>query len=259
MSVPFDTTNILGFRYAELQYTEACEVVAEWCDEGSRRMIAGAPVSSLIMARRDERMHDAMDRADMITSDGMPLVWMRRLMGRTNATRLYGPELMLRLLAMCVEHNIPVALLGGRPERMQGLTDEITRRFPEIRIPYAVSPPFRELTDDEMERTCEDIAVSGARLVFVAVGSPKQEILMRRMAEHLPAVQIGVGAAFDLIPGHVRQAPAWMQRSGLEWAFRLACEPRRLWKRYATTIPPFAFAACAQLTAHVFTNRAAAA
>lgn len=255
MSSAFETTQILGRPYAELDYESACDVISAWSAESTNRVIVVAPVSSLVMAQSNREMADAFERADMITCDGVPIVWMRRLLGRPAATRLYGPELMLRVLERAQHEAIPVALVGGRPERLEGLVGEIGRRYPGCELAYTHSPPFRDLSDDEVARMCEDIAVSGARIVFVAVGSPKQEILMRRMAQHLPCVQIGVGAAFDFIPGYVRQAPAIVQRAGLEWAFRLACEPRRLWKRYATTIPPFVFAAAHQLVRGVYAGR----
>ena len=251
----FETTDVLGVPYAELNYEEASDVIGDWAEEGSHRVVVVAPVSSLIMARQRKDVGDAFARADMVASDGVPIVWARRLMGRRNATRLYGPDLTLSVLERCEQRGIPVAFLGGRPDRLQGFQREIGRRFPGLHAPYAWSPPFRDLSDAELLGIAEDIAASGARVVFVGVGSPKQEILMRRLAPMLPCVQIGVGAAFDFIPGYVRQAPPAMQRLGLEWAFRVAVEPKRLWKRYATTIPPFIGQASMQIAWHAWSSR----
>ncbi|MEM1186134.1 MAG: WecB/TagA/CpsF family glycosyltransferase [Planctomycetota bacterium] len=250
MKRDFDTTDVLGVPYAELDYSAASDVILGWAEEQSHRMVVVAPVSSLIMSKKNTTLGAAFERADMVASDGVPIVWARRMMGRPNATRLYGPDLMLEVMQACERAGVPVALLGGRPERLQRLRDEIARRFPTLKVPYAWSPPFRELSDTEVIDVAEDIAVSGARVVFVGVGCPKQEILMHRLSAMLPAVQIGVGAAFDFIPGFVRQAPERLQRMGLEWAYRVACEPGRLWKRYATTIPPFVAQVCIQVIAH---------
>ena len=250
MTQTFDTTRILGVPYAELDYTSASSIVLDWASERSARVVVVAPVSSLILARSRTDVGAAFARADMIASDGMPIVWARRLLGRREASRLYGPDLMLRIVRDCAQRGVPIALLGGRPERLDGLRRELLRRHPELWIAFSSSPPFRELTDEEVAQTADAIESSGARVVFVATGSPKQELLMARLADRLLAVQLGVGAAFDFIPGYVRQAPAPIQKAGLEWAFRVACEPRRLWKRYATTIPPFMIGVTVQLIVH---------
>lgn len=250
MTRPFERTSILGFGYAEIDYAGATEVILGWADQAVGRTVVVAPVSSLMMARSRVDLSAAFERADMIASDGVPIVWARKLMGRSNATRLYGPDLMLHVLGGCERSGTPVALLGGRPDRLQGLRSTIAARFPGIDVAYAWSPPFRDLSDSEVVGIAEDIAASGARVVFVGIGCPKQELLMNRLAPDLPAVQIGVGAAFDFLPGFVRQAPPLLQRLGLEWAFRIACEPRRLWKRYARTIPPFVVLATAQIISY---------
>ncbi|MEM1331420.1 MAG: WecB/TagA/CpsF family glycosyltransferase [Planctomycetota bacterium] len=243
----FETTEILGVPYAELDYTSACNCITKWASAGEHHYVVVAPVSSLMFARSDVQLGKVYSGASMIASDGMPIVWARRALGRSGATRLYGPDLMLSLLEQCAGERIPVGLVGGMPERLGGLTDEIKRRFPDAEIAHASSPPFRELSDSEVRDLAEEIRNSGARVVFVALSSPKQERLMARLKPHLPGVQVGVGAAFDFIPGYVKQAPALLQRCGLEWAFRIACEPRRLWKRYATTIPPFVFGFAGQM------------
>jgi N-acetylglucosaminyldiphosphoundecaprenol N-acetyl-beta-D-mannosaminyltransferase len=235
----FDTTTILGVPYAELDYASASSWITRWAAAGERRYVVVAPVSSLMFVRSDRELGEVYRRASIIASDGMPIVWARRALGRAGATRLYGPDLMLSVLRRCETDGVPVGFVGGRPERLQGLTDEVGRRFPGVEIAHASSPPFRDLTDAEVRDLARAISTSGARVTFVGMSSPKQERLMARLCPDLPGVQIGVGAAFDFIPGYVRQAPPLLQKCGLEWAFRIFCEPRRLWKRYATTIPPF--------------------
>ena len=250
MNSEFQTTNVLGVPYAELDYEGATNAVMSWASEGSHRVVVVAPVNGLMLARWRKDVRRSFERADMITSDGMPIVWARWLMGRIQAKRLYGPDFMLHVARACEQQRLPVALLGGRPERLSGLVSHLAARFPELSVPYSWSPPFRDLSDSEVEMIAEDIAASGARVVFVGIGCPKQELLMARLAPLLPCVQLGVGAAFDFIPGYVRQAPPKLQAMGLEWAFRVACEPRRLWRRYATTIPPFVLHVSWQILAH---------
>ncbi len=247
MSGTFETTDVLGLRYAELDYEGATGVICDWARGDGHHFVVVAPVNGLMLARRRADVGAAFAAADMITSDGVPIVWARRLMGRRDATRLYGPDLTLWVFEACERAGIPVALLGGRPERLDGLQQELSRRYPRLVVPYAWSPPFRDLGDDEIERIASEIRASGAKVIMVGIGCPKQELLMHRLSPLLPGVQLGVGAAFDFIPGYVRQAPPVLQRLGLEWAFRLACEPRRLWKRYITTNPPFVAALARQL------------
>ena len=243
----FETTTVLGAPYAELNYTQATDVICRWSGESRSRTVVVAPVSSLIMRRRIPKLNLAYDNADMITSDGVPIVWMRRFLGRKKPTRLYGPDLMLSVCRACVQQSISIGLLGGHPSRMSSLVEALLARYPGLDIKMAQSPPFRELTDSEVRLIGKELDEAKCRVLFVGIGCPKQEILMERLRLHTDAVLIGVGAAFDFIPGHVRQAPAFIQRIGLEWAFRLACEPRRLWRRYATTIPVFAWSAMIQI------------
>ncbi len=247
--VPFETTDILGVPYAELDYGSATKQIAEWANSEEHHYVVVAPVSSLMFARSDQALGEIYKAASIVASDGVPIVWARRALGRRSATRLYGPDLMLAVLRECEANGIPVGLVGGQPDRLEGLQNELRRRFPDIIIAHAYSPPFRDPTDREVRLMAQNLRVAGARVTFVGISSPKQELLMARLKPRLPGVQIGVGAAFDFIPGYVRQAPCTLQRLGLEWAFRIACEPRRLWKRYATTIPPFVIAILTQIIA----------
>jgi N-acetylglucosaminyldiphosphoundecaprenol N-acetyl-beta-D-mannosaminyltransferase len=182
-----------------------------------------------------------------VTPDGMPLVWGLRLLSVPHATRVYGPELTPRLLARAAAEGVPVGFYGGSPEVIDALRTVAARRWPSLRVAYAYAPPFRELDDAEDDEIVRSIVDSGARILFVGLGCPKQERWMRAHQARLPLVQIGVGAAFDFLAGTKRQAPALLQRAGLEWAFRLATEPRRLWKRYLRHNPRFVMAFGAQV------------
>lgn len=251
----FETTEVLGVPYAELDYDGATRVITEWASESKGETVVVAPVSSLIMTHDNPDLRHAFDCASMITSDGMPIVWMRKLMGRQGATRLYGPDLMKHVCAECARRGISIGLVGGLPGRIDALKAELYRIAPGVAIAYDFSPPFRALEDDEVRTIARKATDAGCGVIFVGLGCPKQEIFMERMRPYFRGVQIGVGAAFDFIPGYVRQSPPILQRMGLEWAFRVACEPRRLWRRYATTIPPFVWGAAIQLIAHKIDGR----
>jgi N-acetylglucosaminyldiphosphoundecaprenol N-acetyl-beta-D-mannosaminyltransferase len=162
-----------------------------------------------------------------------------RLKGARSQARIYGPALTLSLLAAAAREAIPVGFYGGTPEVLEALAGRMQARFPALPIAYASSPPFRPLTSQEDETVVDQINVSGARILFVGLGCPKQEQWIDAHRDRIRAVMVGVGAAFDFHAGIKRQAPVWMQRGGLEWLFRLFQEPGRLWKRYMHNNPRF--------------------
>lgn len=172
----------------------------------------------------------ATDTANL--PDGMPLVWWIRRRGRPGAERVYGPDLMERVLDVGREHGTAHYLYGSTPEVLAALREAIDRRWPGVSVVGVESPPFRDLTDDEIGASLERARDVGADVVWVGMGTPKQDLLVHRMAALSGCTFVAVGAAFDFIAGTKRQAPRWMMRLGLEWVFRLATEPRRLWKRY---------------------------
>ena len=186
--------------------------------------------------------------ATLAVPDGQPLVWALRLLGHRRATRVYGPDLMAHFCARATRTRTPMYLYGGRtPEALELLEGRLRERFPGLNIVGGYSPPFRDLTPEEEERIASEIDRSGAAVVWVGTGQPKQEKWMLHMRPRLRApLLVGVGAAFDFHAGLVRQAPPWMQRMGLEWAYRLSREPRRLWRRYARYNPRFVAAFAAQ-------------
>jgi N-acetylglucosaminyldiphosphoundecaprenol N-acetyl-beta-D-mannosaminyltransferase len=180
-----------------------------------------------------------VNAADLVVPDGMPVVWAMRRAGVRDQTRVYGPELMLRLCAAAAREGVPIGLYGAREQTLSALASRLSARFPGLRIAYSIAPPFRELTEDEDRAVTDEINSSGARILFVGLGCPKQERWMAAHKGRVQAVMIGVGAAFDIHAGRVPQAPPWMQRAGLEWFFRLVNEPRRLWRRYLWHNPRF--------------------
>jgi N-acetylglucosaminyldiphosphoundecaprenol N-acetyl-beta-D-mannosaminyltransferase len=191
--------------------------------------------------QEDPALRAAVEASDFTVPDGQPLVWALRALGHPLEDRVYGPELMDRACARAARNGQRFFLYGGRN---QGALVELTRmlrlRHPGLKIVGGYAPPFRELTDAEDEAVALEIHRSGADVVWVGIGVPKQEKWMARMRDRLDTpVLIGVGAAFDFHAGIIPQAPALMQRCGLEWLYRLRQEPRRLWKRYLTYNPRF--------------------
>ncbi len=221
------------------------EQVVEWMDAmvaaDARGWLTAAAVNLVMSARDDSATMRAVLGATLAVPDGQPLVWALRLLGYARATRVYGPDLMAHHCAHAARVGTPIYLYGGRSEQALGLLRaRLGERFPGLRIVGGFSPPFRPLTDAERAWVVHEIDGSGAQVVWVGTGQPKQELWMSEMRPLLQApLLVGVGAAFDFHAGIVSQAPGWMQRGGLEWLYRLSREPRRLWRRYATQNPRF--------------------
>ena len=240
MAAP-QTAEILGVPLAVSDY----EQVMDWMDAmiaaGERGYLTAAAVNLVMCAREDPGARAAVLGATLAVPDGQPLVWALHALGHASATRVYGPDLMARFCARAARNATPIYLYGGRsPEALELLERRLHERYPGLLIAGGFSPPFRALTAAEQERAVAEIDSSGAQVVWVGTGQPKQEKWMLQMRPRLSApLLVGVGAAFDFHAGLVSQAPRWMQRSGLEWAYRLAHEPRRLWRRYARYNPRF--------------------
>jgi N-acetylglucosaminyldiphosphoundecaprenol N-acetyl-beta-D-mannosaminyltransferase len=238
---PPPTAEILGIPLAMSDY----EQVMEWMDAtiaaDGRGYVTAAAVNLVMAAREDPETMAAVLGATLAVPDGQPLVWALHALGHAHATRVYGPDLMAHYCARAARAGTPIYLYGGRsPEALQLLEQRLRERFAGLRIVGGYSPPFRELTGEEEDRVIADIDGSGAQVVWVGTGQPKQEKWMFRVRPRLFApLLVGVGAAFDFHAGLVSQAPRWMQRNGLEWAYRLSREPRRLWPRYARYNPRF--------------------
>jgi N-acetylglucosaminyldiphosphoundecaprenol N-acetyl-beta-D-mannosaminyltransferase len=244
---PLDSRHIVGMRVDGTSYDDAGTRVVGWAKAAQTRYVCVASVNNVMHARDDERYRDIMNNADLVTPDGMPLVWGLKSLGVPGATRVYGPTLTPRICALAERENIPVGFYGGTPDVLERLRASLHRDFPALEIVYSWPPPFRALTAEEDRQVVRDINASGARILFVGLGSPKQEEWMVQHRRSLHAVMLGVGAAFDFIAGHKRQAPRWMQERGLEWAFRLATEPKRLWRRYLYSNPRYVGLFAAQL------------
>jgi N-acetylglucosaminyldiphosphoundecaprenol N-acetyl-beta-D-mannosaminyltransferase len=217
----------------------------DWMDAtiaaGARGYLTAAAVNLVMSAHEDPATRSAVLGATLAVPDGQPLVWALKALGHSAATRVYGPDLMAHHCARAAGTSTAIYLYGGRtPQALALLRARLQERFPGLEIAGAYSPPFRALAADEERQVIADIDGSGAHVVWVGIGQPKQELWMHRMRSRLQApLLVGVGAAFDFHAGLVAQAPPWMGRNGLEWTYRLAREPRRLWRRYARYNPRF--------------------
>lgn len=220
-------------------YEDASRRVIRWAHQGHPAYVCVAAVHAAMESFDSVEFRRTVNRSDLVTPDGRPLVWALRALGVNGASQVRGTYLMARVVEQAAREDVPIGLYGGTPELLEDLVCVLKTRAPGLRVVCKIAPPFRPLTPEEDERFTRDIAASGARILFVGIGCPKQERWMAAHKDRVPAVMLGVGAAFDFHAGRVRQAPQWMQVAGLEWAFRLAMDPCRLWKRYAKHNPRF--------------------
>ncbi len=232
---------ILSCNLSPITYQLAVETILSWARLGESRSVFAANVHMVMTAYDNPKFQTLVNTADLVTPDGMPLVWAMHRMGYPQQERVYGPTLMLKLLEQATLLGVPVGFLGSTESTLKKLAENMKRKYPELNIAMQIAPPFRPITLEEDMQLTERINASGAKILFVGLGCPKQEIWISEHHGTVHAVMLGVGAAFDFHANTIRQAPAWMQRLGLEWLFRLIQEPRRLWKRYAFTNPRFMF------------------
>jgi N-acetylglucosaminyldiphosphoundecaprenol N-acetyl-beta-D-mannosaminyltransferase len=238
---------ILGMRVDATSYEAASQRIIDWGTAGESRYVCVATVNNVMEARDDTAFLQVMNEADLVTADGMPLVWGLRWLGIPSSTRVYGPDLTASVLHRAERHGVRVGFLGGSVDLLAALLDRVSERWPELDIAYASSPPFRLLTEDEDDQLVREINDSGVQVLFVGLGCPKQELWMARHRGHVNAPMVGVGAAFSYLAGQKRQAPPVLRRAGLEWLFRLVIEPGRLWRRYLGQNPRFAALFAVQL------------
>jgi N-acetylglucosaminyldiphosphoundecaprenol N-acetyl-beta-D-mannosaminyltransferase len=232
---------VLGVPLGLIDYERTLDWIDRAVERRQRGYICVAAVHTVVACQDDPELRAAVLGADLTVPDGMPLVWALRMLGHPLESRVYGPDLMELACARAARTGQRVYLYGGRNHgALAQLARELRLRHPGLRIVGGQAPPFRPLTAEEDAAVAAEINASHADVVWVGIGVPKQEKWMARMRERLDApVLVGVGAAFDFHAGLIPQAPAWLQRRGMEWAFRLAQEPRRLWRRYLLYNPRF--------------------
>ncbi|MBB3351449.1 WecB/TagA/CpsF family glycosyltransferase [Rhizobium lentis] len=233
-------TNVLGVRISAVNLKSATGFIQKGIEDGRREYVCVRDAHGVVRCQDDPELRSIHNRAFLVTPDGMPLVWALKRAGHVDSDRVYGPDLMLSVFEAGTSKGIRHFLYGATPETLQHLQAQLLAKFPEAEIAGSYAPPFHKLSPQEEADIADRLNRSGADIIWVGLSSPKQELWMARMRDRLDAsMLIGVGAAFDFHAGLKRQAPRFIQRSGFEWAFRLLCEPRRLWRRYALVVPTF--------------------
>lgn len=239
--------HILGQRVDHTTYDKAAGQVLDMAHDGQAGYVCISTVHMVMEGHDDPEFQAIVNGADLVTPDGMPLVWGLKLLGIKQAERVYGPTLTPIVCREATRQGVPVGFYGGTDEVLEMMKANLLRDYPDLNIAYLYGPPFRPLTEQEDEQIVQDIIASGARVLFVGIGCPKQERWMNTHKDRLPIPMVGVGAAFDFIAGMKPQAPGWMQKMGLEWLFRLVSEPKRLWWRYLYYNPRFVYKFALQL------------
>jgi N-acetylglucosaminyldiphosphoundecaprenol N-acetyl-beta-D-mannosaminyltransferase len=238
-----ERVDVLGVGISAITPADALDEIARWIHDGEQHYVCVTGMHGVMEAQGDPELTRIHNDSGLTTPDGMPMVWASRYAGAKHVERVYGPDLMLAVCERAARDGWGCYLYGATDEVLDALRANLNDRFPALKIVGAYSPPFRPMTPEEDAAAVQAINDSGAQIVWVGLSTPKQERWMDAHVGklHAPAL-VGVGAAFDMHAGNLRQAPRWMQRSGLEWFFRLVSEPRRLWRRYVINIPKFLFA-----------------
>lgn len=241
--------DVLGVPVSALTMVDAVATIDRWIRDRTPQYVCVTSVHGVMESQRDRDLLSIHQQAGLVTPDGMPLVWLSRLGGHREVERVYGPDLMLACCRRSLHTGARHYFFGGAPGIAERLAARLTAQFPGLAVAGTYCPPFRPMTSAEDAALIQHINRANPDIVWIGLGTPKQE---RWMADHVgklrAAVLIGVGAAFDFHAGVKRQAPRWMQRSGLEWLFRLMSEPRRLWRRYLVNNPLFVWRTLLQLS-----------
>ena len=243
-----DRLNVLGIGISAVDMEEAVQRTQSLLQSGGRGYLCMAGVHGVMEAQKDAVYQSILNRSFMTAPDGMPLVWLGRLQGFTAMRRVYGPDYMTEVCRMSVERGYRHFLYGGDEGVAELLATELTRRFPGLQIAGTYTPPFRPLLGEEEADLTNLVAVTKPDIFWVGLGAPKQERFMAHYLDKLDVkVMIGVGAAFDIHTGQIKDAPSWMKSAGLQWLHRLAQEPGRLWRRYLFNNPKFLWSVVLQL------------
>lgn len=239
--------DLIGIPTCTLSFDEQINLIIIWAKTCQSKMVCVANVHMLIEAWQNSRFANVLKQADLTVPDGMPLVWMLKLMGSKQAERVAGMDIFLATCEQASIAHISIFLVGSTPEILDKIAQRLRLEFPLLKIAGIESPPFMPLGVTVDMNIVHNINSSDAGIVFVALGCPKQELWMAQHREKIQAVTIGIGGVFPVYARVLKQTPMFIQKAGFEWLFRLIQEPQRLWKRYAQTMPIFIFLATIQL------------
>ena len=239
--------SVVGSPITALPFDDQIQIIARWAQDRVSRVVCVANVHMLMEAYWHQPFKTVLEEADMVTPDGMPLVWMMKLMGSRQQNRVAGMDIFMALCQAASQQGSSIFCVGSTPEVLNQMGKYLKQDFPHLQVAGLEPLPFRPLTPEEDEALIEKINQSGAGIVFVSLGCPKQENWMAQHKGKINAPMIGVGGVFPVYAGLQKRAPRWVREAGFEWFYRFAQEPRRLWKRYSQTIPPFIWLALMQL------------
>jgi len=228
-------------------HSSAIAKVAELVSEKRGGYVCFSTVHMVMESYDNAEFGKKVNAANLIVTDGMPLVWMQKLQGKKTASRVRANDLMISLLEFAAKNNLSVGFYGGMQEVIDAIQARAKKDLPNLKIAYAFSPPFRPLTEAEDAEITAEINAAKPDILFMGLGCPKQENWMSAHKEKLQAVMLGVGASFDFYAGNVKESPEWLGKLGLEWLFRLTQEPKRLWRRYLILNPRFMWLCAMQL------------
>jgi len=241
--------NVLGVGVHAIDLPTAASMIEDAVCDGTKGYVCVTSVHGVMEAQRDPEFRDILNRAFLVTPDGMPTVWVGHMQGNSTMKRVFGPDLMLEVCRRSTRTGIRHFLYGGNPGIAEELAASLRHRFPGIAIVGTFTPPFRPLEPAEELALARQLEATLPHIVWVGLSTPKQEKFMAGNFLRLPCtLMIGVGAAFDIHTGHVKDAPKWIKNAGLQWAHRLLQEPGRLWKRYLVNNSAFLAALSLQLT-----------
>lgn len=240
---------VLNRHIDALDWDAAIGRILGWARDRQSRRVCLCNVHSAVTALKDEKLATALDRSDLVLPDGAPVAWLLRQKGFRRQTRIAGPDLMAKLCEVLQQSSIGCFLFGSSAATLQKLRYRLEQCYPNLRITGALSPEYGDWSEDQERDYIETINRSGAGIIFVGLGCPRQEIWMAERSKVVRGVMLGVGAAFDFHAGTIERAPSFMRRTGLEWLHRLLSEPKRLWRRYLITNSYFIWFAVRDLIA----------
>jgi N-acetylglucosaminyldiphosphoundecaprenol N-acetyl-beta-D-mannosaminyltransferase len=234
-----ESKKIIGISVNSLRFEDQISIIIRWSQSNLSKVVCIANVHMLVEGCQNPQFGEILHNADLVTPDGMPLVWMLRFLGAARQDRVAGVDVLSSLCKHASEKGVSIFFLGSQDTILVKMKERLIREFPNLNIAGMQSLPFRPLTLEEDRVLISSLNRSGAGLLLLSLGCPKQEIWMSYHKEKIAAVMIGLGGAFPVYAGIQKRAPKLFREAGLEWLFRLIQEPRRLWKRYASTIPIF--------------------
>jgi N-acetylglucosaminyldiphosphoundecaprenol N-acetyl-beta-D-mannosaminyltransferase len=248
LAVRGDRLRVVSLSVTVCDSGSITERVSELVAAENGGYICFSTVHMVMESHDDPQYGERVNAANMVIPDGMPLVWMQKLQGRKDARRTRANDMMIELCSVAESRGWSVGFYGASQKVIDQIKTRAANDFPELKVAYAFSPPFRPLSEDEESEIKNQIATASPDLLFVGLGCPKQENWMSKNSPHLQTVMFGVGASFDFFAGNIKESPAWIGSLGLEWLFRLWQEPRRLWYRYLILNPRFILQALLQLS-----------